>query len=158
MPASGRPERRLVSIPQSGFGVFGLSAPPAAGLRYPIRFNPSVGIRCVWTSREADYRADPTLVSIPQSGFGVFGPQMPASGRPERRLVSIPQSGFGVFGPQMPASGRPERRLVSIPQSGFGVFGPSPCRACNHFIPSFNPSVGIRCVWTHTGADLHRHG
>ena len=86
-----------VSIPQSGFGVFGHAAElirPSVGIRcvWTWRcssaaarnrsgFNPSVGIRCVWTIVAPYGTVDTIVVSIPQSGFGVFGPTSPRSGQ-----------------------------------------------------------------------------
>ena len=91
-------------------------------------------------------------VSIPQSGFGVFG-QM------KRKLlelldaeVSIPQSGFGVFGlARNGGAFGPVILFQSLSRDSVCLDGWPGLTVSTPDIPGFNPSVGIRCVWTRRG-------
>ena len=61
-----------VSIPQSGFDPCGLEY-TAEGVMEDRRFNPSVGIRPMWTAEMSRHKYKTDRVSIPQSGFDPCG-------------------------------------------------------------------------------------
>ena len=110
-----------VSIPRSGFWLFGLQAwqaCPTPGLG----FNPSIGILVVRTLSMPPMIFSSSDVSIPRSGFWLFGPQK-ARWDADGRGVSIPRSGFWLFGPD----------CAPAPPAGRG---------------GFNPSIGILVVRT----------
>ena len=89
-----------VSIPESGFCLFGL---------------------CRSRRSSASIR----LVSIPESGFCLFG--LKTGVRSALGLtVSIPESGFCLFGLNLSPSMPTCMYRVSIPESGFCLFGLSP--------------------------------
>ena len=116
----------MVSIPRSGFCVFGRLLPLPR--HYPITsFNPSVGILCFRTINVDARRACPSPVSIPRSGFCVFG--LWSTGISTIILGSFQSLGRdSVF-----SDGEQHRSIavgitVSIPRSGFCVFGPEDCK------------------------------
>ena len=111
-------ELGIVSIPRSGFCVFGL-----------LGFEPKL---CAW------------LVSIPRSGFCVFGPST-LVGRARFDSVSIPRSGFCVFGPTRIVEDDSEKTCFN-PSVGILCFRTVRGRVGYVVRDGFNPSVGILCL------------
>jgi len=137
---------RAVSIPRSGFCVFGRE-PYSRARPFVIGFNPSVGILCFRTASGGAARSGKSAVSIPRSGFCVFGRRWP---RVRGSMLSCfnPSVGILCFRTPLPQIDAGRRAQVSIPRSGFCVFGRKLCiPPVNQFI-SFNPSVGILCFRT----------
>ena len=168
-----------VSIPRSGFWLFGLDPRhPSGGGQ--AGFNPSIGILVVRTARARAQQDFARLVSIPRSGFWLFGLEesggfiecdrcgfnpsigilvvrtCPASSRARTsRPVSIPRSGFWLFGRDGIVWSRVSELSVSIPRSGFWLFGQTIRHLSDRCLNSFNPSIGILVVRTR-GAPLAR--
>ena len=163
-------ENGSVSIPQSGFDPCG-QRPRRTRSWWQTSFNPSVGIRPMWTPLLFHPLSRTRIVSIPQSGFDPCGLERAAI-PPRRIAVSIPQSGFDPCGPpdevnpaprldqfqslsrdsthvdSSTSASAPHFGMVSIPQSGFDPCGHGDSGYRRAERASFNPSVGIRPMWT----------
>ena len=136
----------IVSIPRSGFCLFGLH-----------QMEPSPDERAMFQSLGRDSVClDARMVRGVLSGAVTFQSLGRDSvcldaetieGATGIGVVSIPRSGFCLFGLHV-LIGIRLNSPVSIPRSGFCLFGLNNCIFLMRGARRFNPSVGILFVWT----------